>query len=131
MIGSSSVSMAAVGKRYTTADESVVALESVSVEIGRDQFVSVVCPSGCGKSTMLLMIAGLIKASTGRVLVDGREVQGPQTNLGIVFQEANLLEWRTVAGNLALQAEIRGLDRAKYAQKAMQLLTRVGLAAFA
>jgi len=123
--------MAAVGKRYTTADESVVALENVSLEIGRDQFVSVVGPSGCGKSTMLLMIAGLIKASTGRVLVDGREVQGPQTNLGIVFQEANLLEWRTVAGNLALQAEIRGLDRAKYAQKAMQLLTRVGLAAFA
>jgi NitT/TauT family transport system ATP-binding protein len=131
MIGSSSVSIANVSKHYATADETVIALDEVSLEIGRDQFVSIVGPSGCGKSTMLMMIAGLTKPSTGRITVDGREVQGPQTNLGIVFQEANLLEWRTVAGNLALQTEIRGLDRAEYAEKAMQLLMRVGLGAFA
>lgn len=130
MIDSSSVTIADVSKRYATADETVVAVDKVSLEIGRDQFVSIVGPSGCGKSTMLMMIAGLTKPSSGRISVDGREVQGPQTNLGIVFQEANLLEWRTVAGNLALQAEIRDLDRKKYAAKAMQLLTRVGLGAF-
>src|SRR4051812_34290113 len=117
MIGSSSISIADASKRYATGEDTVVALDNVSLEIGRDQFVSVVGPSGCGKSTMLMMIAGLTKPSSGRISVDGREVQGPQTNLGIVFQEANLLEWRTVAGNLALQAEIRGLDRAKYADK--------------
>ena len=131
MGGSSFVSIVDVSKHYATADESIIALDKVSLEIGRDEFVSVVGPSGCGKSTMLMMIAGLTKPTAGRILLDGLEVQSPQTNLSIVFQEANLLEWRTVAANLALQAEIRGLDRAKYAERATQLLARVGLGAFA
>jgi NitT/TauT family transport system ATP-binding protein len=131
MIGTSFVSMVDISKRYATADGTVFAVDKVSLEVGRDEFVSIVGPSGCGKSTMLMMIAGLTKPSIGRITVDGLEVKGPQTKLGIVFQDANLLEWRTVAGNLALQVEIRGLDRSKYAEKATQLLTRVGLGAFA
>jgi NitT/TauT family transport system ATP-binding protein len=130
-MSSSSVSIANITKRYTTADGPVIALENVSLEIGRDQFVSIVGPSGCGKSTMLMMTAGLTKPSDGKILVDGLEVKAPQTNLGIVFQEANLLEWRTIAENVALQAEIRGLDLVKYAEKTQALLDRVGLGAFA
>ncbi|MEZ2126635.1 MULTISPECIES: ABC transporter ATP-binding protein [unclassified Sinorhizobium] len=126
------LSIEGVNKKYATRDgEVVVALDDLSIDARHGEFISIVGPSGCGKSTLMMMVAGLAKPTSGQITVDGVEVTKPQTQLGIVFQEANLLEWRTILQNLMLQAEIRGLDRNRYTERAKELLDRVGLGAFA
>ena len=75
-------------------------------------------PSGCGKSTLMRLVAGLVPATTGRVAIAGTPVQGPHTDLGIVFQAATLLDWRTVLGNVLLQLELRGLAPQAYEARA-------------
>ena len=94
------------------------------------EFISLVGPSGCGKSTLLLALAGLTPYTSGRIAIDGKLVERPYTDIGIVFQEPFLLEWRTVLRNVMLQAEMRGLDQSLYADRAQALLDRVGLAQF-
>ena len=97
-----------VGKTFTTADGVVTALENVDLAIEQGQFVSIVGPSGCGKSTLLMCIAGLIETSKGSITVGSTRISGPFTQVGIVFQEALLLDWRTVLGNVLFQVEMRG-----------------------
>jgi NitT/TauT family transport system ATP-binding protein len=92
--------------------------------------VSLVGPSGCGKSTLLLMIAGLLTGTTGEVRVGGRPVRGPETNIGMVFQNHVLVDWRTVLGNVLLQIDLRGLRRRDYVGAARELLASVGLGDF-
>jgi len=119
-----------LGKTFTTADGVVTALENIDVTIEEGEFVSIVGPSGCGKSTLLMCIAGLIEASVGSVMVGSQRVSGPFTELGIVFQEALLLDWRSVLGNVLFQIEMRGLDPKAYESRARELLDRVGLGGF-
>src|SRR5207237_4034037 len=92
-----------VTKTYATRDGPVLALDHVSFDVPTGQFLSIVGPSGCGKSTLMLLVAGLLPASSGTITVDGVTVQRPYTNLGIVFQDAVLLDWRRVLDNLLLQ----------------------------
>jgi NitT/TauT family transport system ATP-binding protein len=106
------------------------ALEGIDLTISESEFIAVLGPSGCGKSTLLRIIAGLLPHSTGRVRVDGRDVHGPQTNLGVVFQTPVLLEWRNVIDNVLLQLELRDLSPAAYRERAYQLLAKVGLGEF-
>jgi NitT/TauT family transport system ATP-binding protein len=131
MTDSDFVSMRGVSKRYVTESGDVVALDNLSIDVRRQEFVSILGPSGCGKSTLMMMVAGLTKPTSGRIVVDGTAVTEPQTKLGIVFQQPMLLDWRTVKENLMLQAEIRGLDKKRYSERAEKLLDRVGLGAFA
>jgi len=116
-----------VSKTYETLGDDIFAVDAVSLEQSRGEFVSLLGPSGCGKSTLLLMAAGLITHDSGRITIDGTRVERPYTDLGIVFQEANLLDWRNVLKNLMIQAEIRRLDRQVYEERAMDLLEMVGL----
>jgi NitT/TauT family transport system ATP-binding protein len=109
----------------------VVALENVDLTVRRGEFVAVLGPSGCGKSTLLMITAGLTPPSSGSVVVNGKTVTRPLTEVGIVFQRDLLFDWRTVLGNVMLQAEIRGLDRNASREKALQLLDTVGLRGFA
>lgn len=125
------VSIRNVSKRYPTRDGSVVAVENLTIDVQRQEFVSLLGPSGCGKSTLMMMVAGLTNTTAGRISVDGEVVRKPQTKLGIVFQQPMLLDWRTIKSNLMLQSEIRGLDPVVYGQRADKLLDRVGLKAFA
>ena len=120
-----------VSKRFRRGEAAVHALDDVSLAIGEGEFVAIVGPSGCGKSTLMRIVAGLIPSSSGTVAVGGRTVEGPQTDIGIVFQQPILLDWRTVIGNVLLQFELRGLDPKPYRQRAMALLAAVGLAEFA
>jgi NitT/TauT family transport system ATP-binding protein len=76
------------------------ALDGVELKIMDGEFVSIVGPSGCGKTTFLSVVDGLIRASAGRVLVDGRAVTKPGPDRAVVFQDASLLPWRTVLGNV-------------------------------
>jgi NitT/TauT family transport system ATP-binding protein len=119
-----------VSKVFRRGSTEVRALDQVDLEVGDGEFVAVLGPSGCGKSTLMRLIAGLVPATTGRIAIAGVPVQGPHTNLGIVFQAATLLDWRTVLGNVLLQLELRGLDPKAYESRAIALLNAVGLGDF-
>src|ERR1700722_7950625 len=119
-----------LSKIYTTRDGEVRALNDVSFTQRRGEFLSHVGPSGCGKSTLLMIAAGLVRPSSGIVQTADRRIDGPRTDIGIVFQNPVLLEWRTALGNVMLQAEARKLDRATAERRAYELLAAVGLAGF-
>lgn len=123
--------LADVVKRFRTRRGETLALDGVDLTIGAGEFVAVVGPSGCGKSTLLRLVSGLTPATSGRVEVFGKPVDGPVTEVGIVFQSPVLLEWRSVLGNVLFQAGIRGLGEAAYRDRAEALLRQVGLSDFA
>ena len=120
-----------VAKVFAPASgKEVTAVSECSFSIADGEFVTVLGPSGCGKSTLLRMVAGLTKPSSGQILVDGEPVTEPNTRLGIVFQQAVLLRWRTVLQNVMLPAEVLGRDKAVYREKARELLELAGLGGF-
>jgi NitT/TauT family transport system ATP-binding protein len=119
-----------LSKVYLTRDGPVRALEQVSLRARRGEFLSVVGPSGCGKSTLLMIAAGLLPASGGTLSIDGKPVTRARTEIGIVFQNPVLLEWRTALGNVMLQAEAKKLKRTAAERRARKLLEGVGLAGF-
>lgn len=119
-----------VEKIYLTKDDAITAVEDVSFDIHESEFIAIVGPSGCGKTTILKMIAGLISITSGTITVGERTVDRPQTNLGIIFQDAVMLDWRNVLSNVMLQVDIRGLNVSEYKPKAMELLQDVGLDGF-
>ena len=119
-----------VRKTYRTQDGEVETLKPLDFAIRAGEFVSVVGPSGCGKSTLMKLVAGLLPTSGGELSLSGRPVLGPQTNVGIVFQNALLLPWRRVIDNILLQAEIRHLPMHAARERAMQLIQMAGLQGF-
>lgn len=125
------ISIRGVSKRFPGRGAPVQALESVDLDIQPGEFVSVIGPSGCGKSTLMMMLAGLLPASSGSIHIGGKPIQGAFKDLGIVFQQDALLEWRTAIDNIVLQAEIRKQDKTAAREEAMKLLSMVGLGAFA
>ena len=124
------IRLRAVSKTYQTNDGPVESLKPLSFEINQGEFVSVVGPSGCGKSTLLKMVAGLLPASGGELSLLGNRIDGPQQNVGIVFQSAVLLAWRTVIDNILLQAEIRKMPMPAARQRAAELIKMAGLHGF-
>ena len=125
------VELTGVAKTYRRGDRETHAIERVDLAIRESEFLTIVGPSGCGKSTLLRIVAGLQLASAGDVRVDGRIVDRPQTNLGIVFQSPVLLDWRTALNNVLVQVELRGLDPRAYKDRALRMLDQVGLKDFA
>jgi NitT/TauT family transport system ATP-binding protein len=119
-----------VAKAYATADGPVRALDPVSLNIAEGEFVSVLGPSGCGKSTLMLIAAGLVPPTSGTVRVSGSEVRAPYRDVGIVFQDPTLYEWRRVLENVLLPVQIQRLDRGRFKQRALELLELVGLQGF-
>lgn len=115
---------------YRTGQKTVHALGPVDISISAGEFVSVVGPSGCGKSTLLKAVAGLIAPSSGSIRIGDRQVTGPESDLGIVFQNPLLMDWRTVLSNVTLQAEMRRMPKALAHSRAVDLLDQVGLAGF-
>jgi NitT/TauT family transport system ATP-binding protein len=115
-------------KFYATRSGPLHALDNYSMAVADGEFVCVVGPSGCGKTTLLWPMAGLHSLSSGQVLLDGEVVDGPHPQIGMVFQEANLLPWRNLDKNIQLPFEIK---RTKPdLQWIEHLLERVGLAGF-
>jgi NitT/TauT family transport system ATP-binding protein len=116
-------------KTFVTQDGVLEALGSVTFDVYPEEFVSIVGPSGCGKTTLLKIIAGLMEQSEGEIVVDQANFD-PQREVGFVFQKALLLNWRRVLDNVLLPIEILKMDRKKYTDKAMELLSLVGLKGF-
>jgi NitT/TauT family transport system ATP-binding protein len=120
----------ALSKVYPGDDGPVRALDRVSISQRKGEFVSLVGPSGCGKSTLMMLAAGLTSASDGQILVDAKRVTKPRTDIGIVFQNHVLLDWRTALQNVMLQAEARNMDLKLAEARARELLAAVGLRGF-
>jgi NitT/TauT family transport system ATP-binding protein len=120
-----------VSKTYATAGgEPIAALSPISLAIAEGEFLSIVGPSGCGKSTLLKILAGLVPPTAGRITIAGRRAEGPQSNIGVVFQEATLLPWLTVLRNVLVPADVAGIPRKRLEARALELLALVGLAGF-
>jgi len=119
-----------VSKIYQSKDGPVESLKPLDFSIREGEFVSVVGPSGCGKSTLLKMVAGLLPISGGTLSLAGHPIKGPQKDVGIVFQSAVLLAWRSVEDNILLQAEIRHLPKEASRQRARELMQMAGLTGF-
>jgi ABC-type nitrate/sulfonate/bicarbonate transport system ATPase subunit len=118
-----------VTKRYDAAAGTAV-LNGVDLAVAENEFVTLVGRSGCGKTTLLNIVAGLVEASAGEVLVDGVPVTGPGHGKGVVFQAQALFPWLTARRNVEFGARSRGLDAAACRREADELLALVGLAGY-
>ena len=121
----------ALSKIFWVGEEEVVALDRVDLTVGKGEFVSFVGPSGCGKSTLLNLVAGLLPASAGEVLLLGDPVVEPSRRIGFMFQSPVLLPWRTVEGNVLLPAEVFGANLGESRRRARAVIESVGLSEFA
>lgn len=106
------------------------ALSDINFTVRRGEFVSIVGPSGCGKTTLLKILAGLSPRTEGSVSIAGKDVTKPLHEVGMVFQAATLLPWRSIIENVMVPVEIQKLDRTKHKQRARDLLDLVGLTGF-
>ena len=114
-------------KVYGEGDARVHALGPIDLDVRPGEFVSLIGPSGCGKSTTMLLVAGLEPPSAGEIEIDGHVLERPLSEVGIVFQDHLLLDFRTALANVMLQQEIRGLDRTTLERRAATLFARLGL----
>jgi NitT/TauT family transport system ATP-binding protein len=126
-----------VGKEFRTKRAHTQALVDVNLAIREGEFVSVIGRSGCGKTTLLRMLAGLVSPSAGEILIEGRSLWRGSTvdssvvsELGVVFQEANLFPWYSVADNIALPLKLRGVGKAERRARVGELAELVGLTGF-
>jgi NitT/TauT family transport system ATP-binding protein len=131
MPGAAAIALHNATKTYGTGSGRVPAIEAIDLDIPEASFVAIVGPSGCGKSTLMRLVAGLVPATSGTLHVFGKAVTGPLNDIGIVFQQPILLDWRDVLGNVLFQIDMRGLDVAAHTPRALDLLRQVGLADFA
>ncbi len=115
-----------IGFIYQTPEREKEALKDLSFQIEDGEFVSVVGPSGCGKSTVLSIIAGLLKPTSGEVLLSGQQINGTTPEVGYMPQKDQLFGWRNIWSNVTLGLEIRKKD-ASYYEKAEKLMEKYGL----
>jgi ABC-type nitrate/sulfonate/bicarbonate transport system ATPase subunit len=107
------------------------ALDPLSLDVGDNDFVTILGPSGCGKSTLLRLVAGLDRPSTGKILLDRKPVGEPGPDRGMVFQSYTLFPWLTVADNVAFGLREKRVAPPERARIVAEWLARVGLSAFA
>lgn len=119
-----------VCKIYHTLDGETLAMNDLSLFVNRGEIVSIVGPSGCGKTTLLSMIAGLIKPSSGKILINGEEVKKYDKKIGYMFQKDNLFEWRTILKNVLIGLEVQNNLTADNISKVENLLDIYGLKDF-
>ena len=108
----------------------LLALDDVSLRVMDGEFVSIVGPSGCGKSTFLNIVDGLLPATAGRIMLDGTAVSKPGPDRAVVFQDASLLPWRTVMGNVVYGLQCQGVNPREARARALHFIDMVGLHGF-
>jgi NitT/TauT family transport system ATP-binding protein len=115
---------------HKTYPGGVEALKDISLDFPEGKLTTLLGPSGCGKTTLLKIIAGLLPASSGEVLVEGKVVSGPGPERAFVFQDFALMPWATVMRNVAFGLELRGVARSEREGVAARYIERVGLKGF-
>lgn len=115
---------------YHSMQCETLAIDDISFDILKGEFVSIIGPSGCGKTTILSLISGLLKPSSGTVLIDGSTPNPRKPQCGYMFQKDNLLPWRNIEKNIFLGLEIQGKNTKENREKAMKLLNKYGLGEF-
>jgi NitT/TauT family transport system ATP-binding protein len=129
-VGTPFIELRNASKTFNTPSGSVIAVEAATMSVRHGETLALLGPSGCGKSTLLMMIAGLLEPTSGKVLIEDREVRGVRPDLGLVFQRDLLVDWKTVLGNVLLPFDLTGEDRERQIPQARALLERVGLKGF-
>jgi NitT/TauT family transport system ATP-binding protein len=124
------ISVRRLSKLYGAGRDAIVALRDIDFTVADGEFIAIVGPSGCGKSTLLKILAGLLPASQGEAILEGVPIAGPRRDIGVVFQSPVLFPWRSVLGNVLLPVDVQRLGRERMTQRALDLLTLVGLAGF-
>jgi NitT/TauT family transport system ATP-binding protein len=119
-----------VSLTFRGPDGPVPALRAVTLQVRPEEFVCVVGPSGSGKTSLLRLMAGLIPPTSGRILLEGEVLTGPKRRVGFVFQQANLMPWRTALENLRLPLELGSLPSHEQAARAQATIELVGLDGF-
>lgn len=125
------ISIENVDLSYKGLDGPVKALEDITFNIYRGEFVCVLGPSGCGKSTLLKIIAGFIPPTAGEIKLDGEIIEGTDWHRGVVFQHPPLYDWFSVRSNVEFGPKMRGLPKEEYTKLADEYLEKVGLTEFA
>lgn len=127
---SASLAVTDLYKTYRSAAGPVRALQSINLNIRRGEFVSLIGKSGCGKTTLLQIMAGLVRPSHGKVLLENAPVTQASRKVGLVFQKSVLLEWRTILDNVLLPIELFRLARTDFIDRARELLAMMALSGF-
>jgi ABC-type nitrate/sulfonate/bicarbonate transport system ATPase subunit len=110
--------------------DKTLALQATDLEVAENDFITILGPSGCGKSTLLRIVAGLDRQTAGEVMLEGRKIEGPGADRGMVFQSYTLFPWLTVRDNVCFGLVERGLSRAEQLDAANNFLNKVGLRGF-
>ncbi|OPY34506.1 MAG: putative ABC transporter ATP-binding protein [Methanomassiliicoccales archaeon PtaU1.Bin124] len=117
-------------KEFPKEEGTMVAIDDFTYDVKEGEFVCILGPSGCGKTTVLRIVAGLEERTSGSLMLDGKEVNGPGSDRGMVFQEFALLPWRNVRKNVEFGLEIKGLDVAERKVRSDKYIELVGLKGF-
>ncbi len=117
-------------KKFYGAAGEVVAIENVNLTVEESEFVMIVGPSGCGKTTLFNIIGGLEEQTSGEILLDGREVNGPGAERGMVFQGYSLFPWLNVQKNIEFGLKMKGIGKTERAEQAQKYIELVGLNGF-
>lgn len=125
-----SIQLAGVSQVFKTMGEDVAALDGVDLSIKRNEFITVLGPSGSGKTTLFNLLAGLLRPTSGSVLVDGEPLTGANPHVAYMFQQPALLDWRDVLGNVVIGQEFLGIPKKAARAEAMEGLAAFGLAGF-
>ncbi len=115
---------------YHTKNDEITAVDRLNFNCYEGEFVSIIGPSGCGKTTVLSMIAGLLSPSRGKILINGKQRQKGDDNLGYMLQKDHLLPWRTIEKNILLPLEIKKINDEEHKRYAFSLLEKYGLKDF-
>ena len=119
-----------VERRFVSATSETLALQATDLAVAENDFITILGPSGCGKSTLLRIVAGLDRPTAGEVLLDGRRIDAPGADRGMVFQSYTLFPWLTVRDNVCFGLRERGLPRDEQLAVAGDFIAKVGLAGF-
>lgn len=124
------LSVQEVSKVFRTKKKTVLALDKTSFDVEESEFVTILGPSGCGKSTLLRIVAGLVEPTSGRALLNGKEITGPGRDRGMVFQSYTLFPWLTVQENIEFGLVERGISKKERAEIARHYIDLIGLNGF-
>ncbi|MCQ2009906.1 ABC transporter ATP-binding protein [Sporolactobacillus sp. STSJ-5] len=126
----SELEIAGCSKYYKKNGVPMCALADTDLRVENGRFVSIIGPSGCGKSTLFNIIAGLIKPSSGRILLDGKDITQESGHVGYMLQKDLLLPWRSILDNVIIGLEIRGIPMKEARKRALPMLKNYGLGGF-